>query len=1390
MTFQNFRSADLSLGRAWAKHLCARVLLSLCVALFPATLTSAQVSFASTQISLSGGAWGLPSGVAADGKGNIFVADAGLGRVAEISPRGSGFGAPAILISGLSGPTGVAADWMGNVYVADTGNNRILKIPVTSTGFGVALSIATGLSSPTGIAVDSAGNVYVADTGSNSALEIPFSAGIYGIPVLVGSGFSHPLGITVDTGMNLYIADTGNSRIVKEPFTGGGYSTQVVYWKGLYTPVGVYVDSSLNLYLADSANRRVVEEPWEAGAGRYNSQVVLGSGFDSPAGVVADTKGIVYVADSANDDVVQIVPASVSFGGVDAGSTASLRTFNFTVTAGTTIGSVNVETQGVTGKDFFDAGGSSCVPQAYSSTIICGVNVAFKPLGSGTRMGAVVLSDSSGHSLASAFISGIGIEPQVAFIPGIMTVVGSGFNAPGGVAVDGNGNVYISDTGNNRVVKLPWTGNGYGQQVMVPITGLASPLGLALDGGGNLYVASNENDKVVRLAWTGSSFGTQSNVGSGLYGPSGVAVDATGDVFIADTLDERVDELVWTGSSFETEAGIGNYHKGPIGVAVDGSGNVYFTDPYQNQISESPFTGAPTAEEVGVPATGLSFPIAVAADGNSNLYVLDSLENKVVLIPWIGTGFGSQITVATGFNSPSGLAVDGNGNLYVADTGNNQVVKIQLSVPATMSFANTYLGSTSADSPRTAAVENIGNQALSVSTVKFPSDFPENAGETDGCAGSTSLGPGQRCELAVEFTPLSVGSPLSEEVSLSVSAPSLPTTQQLFPVNGTSLARSPQTISFPAIPSLAFGAAPIALGVTASSGLSVTLTVLSGPGKIGQGQVLNIYGVGTLVLQAIQAGDAAFEAALPVQVSVTVAPAKLTVTPIDKSVVYGTIPTSFGYSITGFVQGETPSMVVTGKPTITSGAVGTSGAGTYALIASQGTLAAANYTFAFAPGVLTISKASLQVQASSFSRVYGSPMGVLPWKLGGFVNGDTASVVTGVPTVTTVANSGSPVGSYPVLVSIGTLAAANYSFTPVAGTITVTPAVLTVMGANQATIYGEGIPVLEYWISGFMNGDTPSDVVHGAPVLSTTASANASAGNYAISPGPGTLSAMNYKFAFVPGVLSVKKASILVSPANASSTYGSKIPTLTYTLTGFVIGDTAASSVQGAPAISTSANSGSAAGTYLITAALGSLQSKNYSFLFANALLAICKTILTVAPKPVTMVYGGNLPPLSAVYSGFVNGDGPASLQGAPQISTAAKATSPVGAYMIKACAGSLNSKNYSFVFATAVFTITKAALVVTADNLSVTVGSPIPSLIYSVSGLVNGDTAASATTGSPAISTTANTTKAGKYPIMIADGNLSATNYQLTFVNGTLTVTPSMSLYVARSSIVSRVSE
>jgi sugar lactone lactonase YvrE len=717
-----------------------RALLSFALALFSTAVACAQVTFGGTQIGLSSGVWAAPVGVATDGKGNLFVSDSANNRVVELSPSGGGFSAPVTVLNGLSGPTGIAADWYGNVYVADNGNSRIVMLPVTNSGYGSPVTVASGLNNPNGVAVDSADNLYVAVSGSNCIMEIPFGAGGYGTPTVVATGFNNPLGIAVDAARNLFIADTGNKAVVKESFTAGGYSTQTTLSRNTSTPVAVYVDKSNNLFVAESASRTIVEAPWAAGAGRYNGQVVLGSGFTTPAGVVTGPSGNVYVADSANDQVMQLAAGSVPFGAVNVGSAGSVLTYNFRIAAGTTLGAVSVETQGVTGRDFFDAGNSTCVAQTYSAATVCGVNVNFRPLASGTRQGAVVLFDPSGNPLASTFTYGVGEGPQITFIPGTSTNLGTQLSSPEGIAVDGNGNLYIADTGNNRVVELPWNDSGYGQQVTVPITGLNNPMGMTVDGEGNLYVVSNGNDKVVRLARSGSGFVSQSTVGTGLYGPSGVTADAAGNLYITDTFDERIDKLPWTGTGFSAEQALGNYHKGPVGIAVDGNGNVYFSDPYQSSVSEVAWGGVSYLGQVSVPQLQVTFPSALACDENSNLYVLDSARNQLIMLPRIGAGFGPQITIATGFNAPSGLAVDGNGNLYVADTGNNQIVKIQLAIPAVQSFATTPVGTTSDDSAHVARVMNIGNEALELTALSFPADFPENAGTVSACTGSTLLG--------------------------------------------------------------------------------------------------------------------------------------------------------------------------------------------------------------------------------------------------------------------------------------------------------------------------------------------------------------------------------------------------------------------------------------------------------------------------------------------------------------------------------------------------------------------------------------------------------------------------------------------------------------------------
>jgi hypothetical protein len=165
-----------------------------------------------------------------------------------------------------------------------------------------------------------------------------------------------------------------------------------------------------------------------------------------------------------------------------------------------------------------------------------------------------------------------------------------------------------------------------------------------------------------------------------------------------------------------------------------------------------------------------------------------------------------------------------------------------------------------------------------------------------------------------------------------------------------------QTINFaaPASP-VTYGVAPITLSATGgASGNAVTFTVASGPGTIPTGSnILTITGAGTVVINANQAGNAIYAAAAPVQHSLTINAAALTVTANNASRATGAANPTFTASYSGFVNGETTA-VLSGAPSLTATATTTSPAGLYPITAAQGTLTAANYNFTFVNGTLSV----------------------------------------------------------------------------------------------------------------------------------------------------------------------------------------------------------------------------------------------------------------------------------------------------------------------------------------------------------------------------------------------------------------------------------------------------
>ena len=169
-----------------------------------------------------------------------------------------------------------------------------------------------------------------------------------------------------------------------------------------------------------------------------------------------------------------------------------------------------------------------------------------------------------------------------------------------------------------------------------------------------------------------------------------------------------------------------------------------------------------------------------------------------------------------------------------------------------------------------------------------------------------------------------------------------------------------QTITFAApVTPVIYGAAPVSLGATASSGLSVSYAV-TGPATF-SGASLSFTGVGTVAVTASQAGNSSYSAAVPVQRQIVVNAAPLSVALSGNPTrVFGAPNPVFAYTIGPFVNGDTQASATTGSPLVTTAAVPRSPAGNYAVTVAQGTLAAANYTLSFTGGQLTVTGGAVQ----------------------------------------------------------------------------------------------------------------------------------------------------------------------------------------------------------------------------------------------------------------------------------------------------------------------------------------------------------------------------------------------------------------------------------------------
>jgi uncharacterized protein (TIGR03437 family) len=554
-----------------------------------------------------------------------------------------GDGGPATLAI-LRQPGGVAADNRGNLYIAETGGHRVRKLDrsgaiTTVAGTGVAgfsgdggAATAAQLASPYGLAADGLGNLYIADLG-NARVRCVDANG--NITTVAGGGtlapgppnegmaatsmlLNSPRNLLAIDGGGLYISDFGGHRVFQLS-TGGllttvaGTGTPGFSGDGgmamaaqLAFPAGLAVGFDGSLYVADSLNHAVR---------RISSGVVSTFGsVGTPVGMAFDIFATLFVADVDASALLRF-PADGVLPPVPIPASDVVRAMDLNMYAPKSTAGVVVRLP-LIGQMGLAAGGGDTARGDGGDATEALLN---HPSG--------VAADASGN-LYIADRDNARVR-RVATDGTITTIAASaGWLAPSAISVDAAGNIYVVDTGLKQVLQI--TPAGDAKRVAASLT-LTAPAAAVADAAGNLYVADSGAGTIFSVAPAGAV----SILLDKLAGPHGLALDGAGHLFFTEQDGARVRSLDLASGNV-SELGAGQWSI-PRGIAADAAGEVFVADTGRQQIMRVDAAGQVTAvagsggsgfSGDGSAATNaqLNFPWDVAVGPAGVLYVAD-LEN-------------------------------------------------------------------------------------------------------------------------------------------------------------------------------------------------------------------------------------------------------------------------------------------------------------------------------------------------------------------------------------------------------------------------------------------------------------------------------------------------------------------------------------------------------------------------------------------------------------------------------------------------------------------------------------------------------------------------------------------------------------------------------------------